>query len=155
MIETSAFLVASRYIGVREIAGELDNPLVVAMLRLDSDWPEHDEVPWCSVFVNFMAWQLGLERARSLRARKWLLVGRPITLDEAKPEEDIVIFKRGRYSQPGPDVINAPGHVGFYAGRDDSMVSVIGGNQSDKVSIAPFPVSDVLGVRRLRLEGGA
>ncbi len=60
-----------------------------------------------------------------------------------------MILKRGGGKQPGPDVIKAPGHVGFFAGVEEKSVLVLGGNQSDEVNVSPFPVARVLGVRRL------
>lgn len=62
---------------------------------------------------------------------------------------DVVIMKRGKGIQPGPQVTDAPGHVGFYAGRDGDLISVLGGNQSDRVGLASYSVDSVLGIRRL------
>jgi len=47
-------------------------------------------------------------------------------------------------------VLAAPGHVGFYAGRESDRVRVLGGNQDNTISIATFPAAHVLGYRRLR-----
>ena len=145
---------ASRFIGVKEFAGAIDHPLIMAWLKLTGDdswtgWPEHDEVPWCSAAVNSWAWDLRLPRSKSLLARSWLGVGRPIPLEEATAKNDIVILKRGGGNQPGPENMTAPGHVGCFAGLEGGNVLVLGGNQGDRVCIAPFPVERVLGVRRL------
>lgn len=146
---TSAFAVAQKFLGVEEVAGPVANPAVLAMLKLDNKWPEDDAVPWCSAFVNYIAWLLGLPRTKSLRARSWLLVGTPVDVDAAVPGFDVVILKRGTGPQPGPEVIEAQGHVGFFAGVDDAKVYILGGNQGDSVSIQGYPKSQVLGVRRL------
>ncbi|MCL2915995.1 hypothetical protein L2725_19835 [Shewanella corallii] len=61
----------------------------------------------------------------------------------------MVILKRGKGAQPGPDVIKAPGHVGFFAGFDGNDVLVLGGNQSDEVNVGRYPASKLLGIRRL------
>ena len=61
-----------------------------------------------------------------------------------------MILKRGGSNQPGPEVIKATGHVGFYAGEEGNNVLVLGGNQSDAVNIRPFPWNRVLGIRSLR-----
>lgn len=148
-MNTNAFQIAQRFIGTREVPGAVDNPAVVAMLRLDAEWPESDEVPWCSAFVNYVAWLLRLPRSKSLRARSWLRVGIPIQLGEAVPENDVVILKRGRGNQPGPEVINAPGHVGLFAGYEPNLVSILSGNQSNSVNVSVYPSRDVIGVRRL------
>lgn len=145
----TAFDLAERFIGMEEIPGSHSNPQVLAMLRLDAKWPEGDEVPWCSAFVNYIAWLLRLPRSKSLRARSWLEVGRPL-LTVPTPGFDIVILKRGGGDQPGPEVLNAPGHVGFFAGYSDSGVHVLGGNQSNQVSVVTYSRTRELGLRRLR-----
>jgi uncharacterized protein (TIGR02594 family) len=135
--------VAARFVGLEEVPGDASNPLVLGMLRLDAKWVKGDDTPWCSAFVNFVAFLLGLPRSKSLAARSWLTVGRPIDLSEAQRGNDVVILKRG--GNP------ALGHVGFFAGwaKYGSKVIVLGGNQADSVSLAVFSVEDVIGVRRL------
>lgn len=150
-IEISAFDLAMRFVGTKEIPGVVSNPLILAMLKLDDSWPTGEEVPWCSAFVNFVAHLLRLPRSKSLAARSWLTVGTPIALSVAEPGFDVVVLRRGSGpAQPGPEDTKAPGHVGFFAGRTDmDNVMVLGGNQSDGVTVAPFPITKVLGVRRL------
>jgi hypothetical protein len=72
-----------------------------------------------------------------------------IELCAASAAWDIVILKRGDGAQPGPDVLDAPGHVAFYADHSEEDVQLLGGNQSDSVCIESFRRSRVLGVRRL------
>jgi hypothetical protein len=69
--------------------------------------------------------------------------------DDATPGFDVVTLKRGGGRQPGPDVIEAPRHVGFYAGTEGERILVLGGNQRNSVSIARYAKSRLLGVRRL------
>ena len=149
MINTSAFEIAQRFVGMREVAGIKDNPMIMEMLTRENDWPEHDEVPWCSAFVNWVCWLLRLPRSKSLRARSWLEVGWTVDLADARVGVDVVILWRGDEPQPGREVIDAPGHVGFYAGQDDTYVQILGGNQGDAVSIRSYQKKRVLGVRRL------
>ena len=135
---------AMRLVGeIRERPGLLDEPFIQwchASCNLSPDTP--DEVPWCSSFLNRMAWILRLPRSKSAAARSWLQVGTPIELREAAPAYDVVILKRG--TNP------AQGHVGLFAGLEGAdRVLLLAGNQSDGVSIASFPVADVIGVRRL------
>jgi uncharacterized protein (TIGR02594 family) len=148
-IETSAFEIAQRFVGMKEVPGKQDNPLILAMLKLDGTWPDHDEVPWCSAFLNFVCWLLRLPRSKSLRARSWLEVGRLVPIEEARVGFDVVILQRGTGDQPGPEVIDAPGHVGLFAGLTNGDVLLLGGNQGDKVCVSHYPQSRVLGVRRL------
>ena len=150
-IEITAYELAGRFIGVKETPGAVSNPAVLAMLRLDNAWPEGDDVAWCSAFVNYPCHLLRLPRSKNLAARSWLQVGTPVTLLQAEAAFDVVILGRGVRPHPGPEVIAAPGHVGFFSGleADRGRVLVLGGNQGDAVTIAGFPIADVLGVRRL------
>lgn len=150
-MNVTAFSLAERFVGLRETRGSSSNPAVLAMLRLDAPWPEGDDVPWCSAFCNYVCWLLRLPRSKKLSARSWLAVGTPLALEEARQGFDIVVLSRGENS-PGPEVLDAPGHVGFFAGLDpqnEGVVWILGGNQGDEVSVSPFPVSRVLGVRGL------
>jgi len=144
----TAFDIAQRFVGIQEVGGAVDNPMIMSMLKLDNAWPEDDEVPWCSAFTNYVAWLLRLPRSKDLRARSWLTIGKGIMLDDAEVG-DVIVIKRGKGSQPGPEVIDAPGHVGFYAGRFGELIEVLGGNQSDTVKISRYHKSRLLGVRRL------
>ena len=143
----TALDLAQRYVGVGELAGE-DHPLIQwwhSLCSLGNNQP--DETPWCSSFVNGVAWELRLPRSKSAAARSWLAVGTVIPLSAAAPGWDVVVLSRG--SDP------ASGHVGFYAGQDGTNVHVCGGNQGNAVSVASFPVDRVLGVRRLSAQAPA
>lgn len=147
-MQITAYQLAERFVGVKELPGDaVNSPFVMAMLTLDASWPKTDEVPWCSAFVNFVCWQLRLPRSKSLAARSWLDVGRTIQLADAKPAFDVVVLKRG----DNPD----QGHVGFFSGQahTDGFFSVLGGNQGDAVNTRTFAVENVLGVRRLYEDG--
>ena len=148
-MKITAFELAQRFVGIQEVSGNVANPQILAMLKLDNKWPKDDSVPWCAAFMNYIAWLLRLPRSKSLRARSWLLIGESIPISEAKVGFDVVILKRGGLNQPGPEVIKAKGHVGWFAGVDGGHVILLGGNQSDTVSLAGYPKKRVLGVRRL------
>lgn len=149
----TAYHLAARFLHFKETPGAVANPQILAMLQLDTRWPEDDRVPWCSAFVNYIAWLMDLPRSRSLRARSWLKIGQAIKLEEAKKGYDVVVLSRGGGVQPGPDVIEAPGHVGFFSDEIDSGVILLGGNQSDSVSLRAYPFERILGVRRILEEG--
>ena len=148
-IALTPYDLAEKFLGTKEVAGAVSNAQIMAFLRLDNDWPESDEVSWCSCFVSYCCFLLDLERSRSLRARSWLRVGRPVPLEDARVGFDVVVLARGRGRQPGPEVLNAPGHVGWYAGHDAGRVSVLGGNQRNAVSVARYQSKRVLSIRRL------
>lgn len=144
------YTLAQRFVGLAEIAGPKNNGFVQwahSLCGLDPETP--DEVPWCSSFLNAIAWMLRLPRSKSAAARSWLAVGVPVPLDQAKLG-DVVVFARGPEPQPGPDVLKAPGHVALFAGREGiEYLLVLGGNQGNTVSVARYLKSKVLGVRRI------
>lgn len=144
------YALAARFLGLKEVPGKVANPQILAMLQLDAEWPPDDEVPWCSAFVNYIAWLLRLERSKSLRARSWLEVGRPVPAVGMNRGWDVVILNRGPGVQPGADVIDAPGHVGFYSGSADGQIYLLGGNQGNAVSVAGYRYNRILGVRSLK-----
>jgi uncharacterized protein (TIGR02594 family) len=142
------YSIAKQYLGVKEIPGTLNNPVIMAMLKLDAQWPENDETAWCSAFVNWIAFNSGVWRSKSLMARSWLAMHQSVQPEHAEQGWDVVILSRGPLPQPGPGYMNAPGHVGLYAFHDDKQIWILGGNQGDMVSIKPYPLNRLLGIRR-------
>ncbi len=142
-MQITAFSLAERYIGqVFERQGDKDHPLIQFWLSLCGlGLDEHDEVPWCSAFINGVCWTLRLPRSKSAAARSWLNAGRPIKLDEARAAYDVIVLSRGSNLNQG--------HVGFFAGLDRDSVYILSGNQSNAVSVQVFPIDRVIGLRRL------
>lgn len=147
----TAYSLAARYLGLGELHGDLDNPHIRAWLSDCGLGPEaHDETPWCAAFVRHVAWLLGLPLpSYPARARSWLTVGQPVPLDQARQGWDIVILARSAGPWPGPETLAAPGHVGWFTSASAGIVRLLGGNQGNRVSLAPFDAGRVLGVRRL------
>lgn len=96
---------------------------------------KNDEVPWCGGFVGYcLAKADRYIVANPFRASAW---GSPKEMTQlTKPCYGcIVTFTR-----------SGGGHVGFVVGVDKTgNLMVLGGNQSNKVSIAPFAVSRATG----------
>lgn len=142
---------AQRYLSIGELPGGEQHPLIqwwLSLCHLGLHQP--DETPWCSAFVNGIAWEFNLPRSASAAARSWLKVGIPVPVDAAKPG-DVVILSRGHGAQPGPETIDAPGHVGFFVSTGPiGSINLLAGNQGNKVSVAPEPKARILGVRRLQ-----
>lgn len=126
---------ARTYIGTAEIPGKQTAPTIARWLReLKSIWSD-DETPWCGTFVAAVLRENGLPLAKHwYRARDWLNWG--VTLH--KPALGcVVVFERG-----------GGGHVGFVVGVDVlGRILTLGGNQGNRVSIAPFDSWRVLGYR--------
>ena len=142
------YQVAHRFIGIEELPGSnMANPMIMAFLQLDADWPHDDAVPWCSGFVNWCFWFAQRPRTQSLRARSWLLLGDHIPSIEDARLGDVVILNRN--GPQDPDIIEAPGHVGFYEKHDDTFVHLLGGNQSNTVKVSAYDRTHLLGIRRI------
>jgi uncharacterized protein (TIGR02594 family) len=133
--------------GVGEIAGPDDDPRVVEYHQTTTLAATDDEVPWCSSFVNWCMKGGGVEYTKSARARSWLKWGMTLP-DRWIPYGAVLILKRGIGAQPGPNVIDAPGHVGFFAGyASPKHLLLLGGNQSNAVNISIYELDRLLGVR--------
>jgi uncharacterized protein (TIGR02594 family) len=144
---------AEKYIGIGDRPGIISNPEVLYWLKRIDNSVTDDDTSWCSAFVNFICDELGLESTKSLSARSWLQVGDKISIDYAK-EGDVVILKRGKGKQPGPEVIKAKGHVGFFVSANSLHIKILGGNQHDRhnydeVCIKKYDIDCVLGIRRM------
>lgn len=104
-----------------------------------------DEIAWCGSHCCWAMEPFHLS-PRSARARHWLAWG--LAIDNPLVGA-ICVLRRGTGPQPGPTVLDAPGHVAFFIGfsRDGKRVQLWGGNQSNRVCEASYPVEDVLGYR--------
>lgn len=126
---------ARRHIGLREVPGVTTAPTIGRWLRELRAWWADDETPWCGVAVAAWMRAAGIEPARNwFRARAWLEWGAPIT--EPAAGCVVVVGRAGG------------GHVGLVIGEDErGRLMVLGGNQGDAVTVAPFERSRVLGYR--------
>ena len=128
---------AFRALGEREIPGPEDNPRIIDFSRaVGADWVRHDETPWCAAFVGACLERVGQKSTGSLRARSYTDYGNAV---EKPVPGAIAVLRRG--SDP------AKGHVGFVLSVDRKGVLLLGGNQSDRVSVARFSADRVLAYR--------
>jgi len=133
--------IARGYLGTKEGEGPQNNPLIMEMYAsVGADWVEHDSVAWCAAFLGHCLERAGIRSTRKLTARSYLTFGEPVELKDAR-EGDIVVFKRGNVSWQG--------HVGFYVSDGSGKIAVLGGNQSNAVTIAKYPKTSLLGIRRV------
>lgn len=117
------------------------NPKVVSYFRDAGSEVKDDATAWCAAFVGAMLARAGMQGTGSLAARSYLKWGEAVDLADAKPG-DIVVFKRGNSTWQG--------HVAFFVERAGSKIKVLGGNQSDAVSVQGYAAADVLGIRRAK-----
>lgn len=128
-----------RLIGLAEGPGPADNPAILAWAT-EADVPfDRDETPWCGLFIaHCFAATVPDEPlpANLLGARQWLRFGVPV----APQLGAILVFWRG--SRDG-----WAGHVALYWAEDATSYHVLGGNQSDAVTITKIAKSRLLGAR--------
>lgn len=124
--------------GTKEKPGNGDNPEILAWAKETGLSPFYsgDEVPWCGLFAAVVVKRAGYEPVASpLWARSWAAWG---TQAERAMLGDVLVFTR-----PG-----GGGHVGFYVGEDTECFHVLGGNQSDAVTITRIQRSRCIARRR-------
>lgn len=126
-----AWLKAARAkLGTREAPGAANNPTIMGWakrlgVKVLGIVYNADSVPWCGLFVAACMDEAGLPSAPiAVRAAAWATYGQRLRFERLAPGA-ILVFQR-----PGG------GHVGFYVGEDAAAFHVLGGNQSDNVTIA-------------------
>ncbi len=130
---------ARMHLGTREIVGPKHSPIILKWLdRLKAPFRD-DESAWCGTFVGGVFDECGIAPIKSpWGARQWLKFGRSLP---SPAVGSVVVFWRG-------DPKGWSGHVGFVAGKDKAgNLMVLGGNQGNAVSIAPFDRKRILGYR--------
>lgn len=130
--------------GVAEVAGAKSNPeLLKIMQRHNHTTTDDSALAWCGVMMAEAFERAGFKDqipAKYLSARSWLALPNPVTLEDAEIG-DIVIFWRG-----SPE--GWTGHVAAFVNDVGDNVFVAGGNQGDRVSIAPYAKNRILGIRK-------
>ena len=140
--QTDPLTVAAQYLGYTETEHRSQ---LREFLGVD---PRRTE--WCAAFVNSVIAATGGSGSESvseypLLARSFLEWGIPVDHKQEDPKPgDVVIFPRGRQSWQG--------HVGFYVDTvsvDGKLYwQILGGNQSNSVSMDLYVPARALGVRR-------
>jgi len=133
---------AEKELGVRELAGPKAERRILqfwwdAGLDPGAHAVQGDETPWCAVFVGAMLARCGIAAPHFTLAKQFLAFGQKL---QTPMVGSIVVLNR-----PG----GAPwqGHVGFCTAANVRDVELLGGNQGDSVSLAPFSRDRVAGCR--------
>jgi len=126
--------IARTYVGIREVPGPDADATIARWLSQLGAWWSEDSTPWCGALPAIVMKESGLAYPKAwYRARAWMSWGS--SCDPAIGA--VAVFERG-----------AGGHVGFVVGRDHmNRLLVLGGNQRDQVSIAPFERHRLIGCR--------
>ncbi len=126
---------ARRYLGQRELPGAPTAPFISRWLQQLGAWWRDDETPWCGTAVA--AWMLvcGFKPpAAWYRAKAWATWGDELPVPVVGA---VVVFER-----------EGGGHVGLVAGQDQhGRLMVLGGNQGNAVTVAPFDHRRVIAYR--------
>lgn len=122
---------------VAEVAGSTDNQRILEYLATTTyGGTLHDEVPWCSAFVNWCLKQAGLTGTNSAAASSWMHWGQMLPEPRlgclascnARPRATPrpLMWASGWGARPGPGQLN-----------------LLGGNQHDSVRLSVFPLEQV------------
>lgn len=94
-----------------------------------------DATPWCGLFMAIVAKRSGkIAPKNPLWALNWIHFGVSATMAMLG---DVLTFRR-----------NQGGHVAIYVGEDSTTYHVLGGNQSDSVSITRIQKNRLYAIRR-------
>lgn len=140
--------------GVVETTGGDDNPRILAWAdevatacgnkyaNWAADFYNDDAIPWCGLAMAvWTARSAGgktnrLPMHNYLSALAWSAWGVPQKKEEAMLGDVLVFIRKGG------------GHVGIYAGEDDTHFHVLGGNQSDCVCVTRLEKKRIYAIRR-------
>jgi uncharacterized protein (TIGR02594 family) len=135
VVEAPWMVLARAQLGLKEVPGSGSSADIIDFYKEAGVPQKADSVPWCAAFVGAMLKRAGYKGTGSLMARSYLNWGSEL----AKPRTGCVaVFKRGA----------APaGHVAFVEEWSTNSVKVLGGNQSDAVTVASYSRASLLGFR--------
>lgn len=133
--------------GVKEKLGPAANPVIMGwwdelrlagLTRVYGDgFFKDDAIPWCGLWMAHVARRAGKPVPRLfMAAREWGSWGNPV-VGPPKLGDTLVFTRQGG------------GHVGLYAGEDESAFHVLGGNQSDSVCVTRILKTRLLVARNL------
>jgi uncharacterized protein (TIGR02594 family) len=132
------------YFGTQEVIGRGSNRTILhwseQLNRVGvtiSDYSD-DSIPWCGLFAAWVIYQRASNPAEvvasPLWARNWAKYGKSTKVAGLG---DVLVFVR-----------KGGGHVGFYVGEDSRCYHVLGGNQSNAVTITRIQKDRCIAVRR-------
>ena len=124
--------IARKELGQKEQPGANHNKRIIEYHQLTKLRAKDDETPWCSSFVNWCMSGAGYPITESAAAKSWAKYG-----VSCKPHPGcIVVMTR-----------NGGGHVGFYVKETPAYVYLLGGNQSNAVTISAYSKERIIAYR--------
>lgn len=135
---------AAKYIGVSEIPGPGSNPTIIKFIDEAASWLKDDvrdidgSIAWCGCFRGHIGLITGTGVPPAhYRAASWATWGRAVSLNPTNWFKGMTAIM----SRPGGNHVTLIDHI------EGDTVYCLGGNQSDKVCISPFPISRITHVR--------
>lgn len=142
---------ARRLYGVLEGPGDQDNAVILGWAdelatlgpyaRWAADFYNKDAIPWCGLFMAVAAARANpraLDDRQPPRAYLAALAWAGFGVPGASPSlGDVLVFTR-----------SGGGHVGLYVGEDSGAYHVLGGNQSDAVTVSRIGKGRLYACRR-------
>lgn len=130
-------IVAESLLGTLETPGSKSNPKILGWAKSLGGWIasfyKDDSIPWCGLFVANCIASAGYKPAdKALSALAWNDWGIPTTPRLGA----VMVFKR-----------KGGGHVGFYVSEDETSYHILGGNQSDAVTVTKIAKDRFVGAR--------
>lgn len=135
---------ALRLFDTKESLGTVNNPTILSWAQEIggnvADLYLADSIPWCGLFMAVVAKRAGKQLpVDPLWALNWGTFGKKTSEPMLG---DVLTFTR--ITNEGKKA----GHVAIYIGEDDDAYHVLGGNQSDKVSIVRKAKNRLYAARR-------
>lgn len=130
---------ALKDLGLAEVPGPKSNPRIEFAIKTSADWLDDDDsvTAWCGCIRGLWGLETGTGVIPAhFRAKNWLDWGKVVLVANAQKGDTVVFSRPGGF------------HVALFSKLDGGKVYVLGGNQSNKVSIAPYPLTSLHGVRR-------
>lgn len=135
------YAAAQRYLGIAEVDGPASHPLIAQWIAQAATWLDRDDskTAWCGCFRGALGYQTATGVPKDhYRAAAWLRWGRAIEPSRCEQGDTIILDRKGGH------------HVALLDrfSPDLRTVWLLGGNQSNKVSIARFDARLIIGLRR-------
>lgn len=131
---------ALKDLGLKEVSGPSSNPRIREAILGAASWldPDDSVTAWCGCIMGLWCKEIGLPvPPEYYRAVNWRKIGTSVRLSGAIPGDVVILQRSGGY------------HVGLFDSTSDSQVRLLGGNQSNQVSLAWFPASLIVDIRRI------
>ena len=128
-------------LGTKEVSGTGNNATILSWARElgISNTYNADSIPWCGLFVALCVTRSGRKPTDTpLWARSWAQWGKR---EQVAMLGDILVFSR-----------EGGGHVGIYIAEDKDCYHVLGGNQSDAVTITRIKKIRCISINRPNYE---